>query len=72
MKRLAILSLLLSLTLGGCAKSELSEGDSEKLRQEFSQDNYEAAMKAQGKEQELAEEKARWAAHEAAGGDSQQ
>lgn len=59
---------LASLLLGGCAKSDLSESESTQLRQQFSQDSYEDAMKAQGKDAELQAERQRWAEHEKAGG----
>lgn len=72
MKLTAIAPALCGLILiGGCAKSEVTERDSDQVREDFSQENYEKAMQASGREQELAEEKARWAAHEASGRDSQ-
>jgi hypothetical protein len=46
----------------GCAPTEVTEADSQKMKQEFSQENYEKAMKAAGKEKELEEQKAREAA----------
>jgi hypothetical protein len=61
---LAAVALLAAV---GCVKSEVTEGDSNSVKKEFSQDNYDAAMKASGKTQELDEEKAKWAAYEQAG-----
>jgi hypothetical protein len=43
----------------GCPKSEVTESDSEAMRKEFSQENYEKNMKAMGKGAELEEEKKR-------------
>lgn len=55
------------LFAAGCVKSEVTESDSAKVKQEFSSNSYEEAMKASGKEKELEDEKAKWAAYEAAG-----
>jgi hypothetical protein len=51
------------IVLTACTKTEVTEADSAKVKEEFSQENYEAAMKAAGKEKELEEEKKRNAAH---------
>jgi len=61
--------ILLVVLLGtvGCVKSEITESDSSNVKKQFSQESYEEAMIKSGKEQELQEEKARWAAHEASG-----
>lgn len=51
------------LSLVGCAPSgEVTQADQEKMKKEFSQENYEKAMIAAGKQKELEEEKKRNAA----------
>lgn len=45
--------------LAGCNTGTITEGDTERMRKEFSQENYEKNMKAMGKEKELEEEKRR-------------
>ncbi|MBC8065381.1 MAG: hypothetical protein H7Y17_11155 [Chlorobia bacterium] len=48
------------LAVAGCVPdAEVSQSDSQKNRQEFSQENYERAMIAAGKGKELEEEKRR-------------
>ena len=48
---------LAGVVLYGCQKSEVTNADAEKLKQEFSKDNYEKAMKEHGKGAELEQEK---------------
>lgn len=63
MRKLGLLTLAAIAALGaiGCGieDSEVSRSDAERNKQEFSQENYEKAMKAAGKEKELEEEKRR-------------
>lgn len=67
-RRLGLLACLAALGVLGCnADDGVSVSDSEKNKQEFSQENYEAAMKAAGREKELEEEKARNATSQQAG-----
>lgn len=56
------IGILAALALAGCSSGEVSEADQEKMKKEFSQENYEKAMIAAGKEKELEEEKRRNAA----------
>lgn len=44
--------------LAGCSAGTISESDNAKMKEEFSQEKYEAAMKAAGKGAELDAEKA--------------
>ena len=59
---------LVSTVLGGCNTGTITEGDTERMRKEFSQENYEKNMKAMGKEKELEEEKRRNEAYLRGGG----
>jgi Pyruvate/2-oxoacid:ferredoxin oxidoreductase gamma subunit len=60
--RLALIALAAGLVLAGC-KTEVTEADSQRMREEFSQENYERNMKAMGKGAELEAEKARQQQH---------
>ena len=51
--------VLVAAVLGGCVKDEVTEADAQKMKNDFSQESYEKAMIAAGKEKELEEEKAR-------------
>ena len=55
---IALAALVAALGTQGCSKSEVSQSDTAAVRAEFSQDKYEAAMKAAGREAELEKEKA--------------
>jgi uncharacterized protein YcfL len=58
--RLALLVFLGAIALAGCSSSgEVSESDQEKMKKEFSQENYEKAMIAAGRGKELEDEKKR-------------
>lgn len=56
MRRLTILAVGAAL-LGGCATGDISDSTSDQVRQEFSEANYEKAMKAAGRGAELEAEK---------------
>lgn len=60
------LVLSAALVAVGCGQG-VTEQDQKDVRAEFSQENYERAMKASGREKELAEEKKRNAEHLAGG-----
>jgi len=61
-----------AIALAGCgADSEITESDAAKNKAEFSQENYEKAMIAAGKQKELEEEKARNAQFNQGQGDQQ-
>lgn len=62
MTRYWAIGILAVLALAGCNSGEITEADQEKMKKEFSQENYEKAMIAAGKEKELEEEKRRNAA----------
>lgn len=73
MRTLIAAAAILSLgVVGGCVKSEVSEGDSSRLREEFSQDSYEEAMIQQGKADELEAEKQKEAQYIQGGGGGQE
>lgn len=55
MKPVIALSIV-ALFLVGC-KSEVTNGDTQAMKREFSQENYEKAMHAAGKDAELQREK---------------
>ncbi len=65
MRWLAPLFVLASAAvLAGCnSDAMMTEGESENLRQEFSEENFEKAMIESGRQAELEEHKAREAAH---------
>jgi Tfp pilus assembly protein PilO len=57
-----IVAFVAAISFVGCAKEGVTEDDAKRMKEEFSQENYEKAMKAAGKEKELEEQKAREAA----------
>ena len=63
-----LLLATVALVAAACnSKGEVTEADAARNKAEFSQENYEAAMKAAGKGDELAAEKARNDAYESGG-----
>ena len=69
--RLVVVSCILAV-MWGCTKAEVTEADTERMRREFSQENYERAMKEAGRGAELEEQKKREAEHLQGGSDQQE